>query len=237
MSVKSRALHAIDTRLFSADGNVPEELGPLSLSTPMRDQHVLRMLIRRPFGRLRLPSGLHWALPLIGMAESHQAGIARHPFLHLTVRNGVVRSEGDDEWHVDGFSTTYSHLPEQNYVWTDKSPTQYYDRGIDIPDDFDPLRHNLHTFIKSRVDERAVRSMKPRRLYVIDPYVIHRRPPSCDGVWRCFVRLSYTPIEIADVNNTANPLMPTSYSRDGVAEFRDRLVSYDDEVSCHPSMP
>jgi hypothetical protein len=43
------------------------------------------------------------------------------------------------------------------------------------------------------------------------------------------VRLSYTPIEIADSNNTPNPLLPTNYTRDGVKDFRDTLVRYGEE--------
>ncbi len=225
MSIKSRAAEVLGTRFFGSV-NIPEEVGPLSLTPPRVDQHILRMLIRRPHDGLRLPHGLQWVLPLVGMAESHQSSIARHPFLYLTVRNGPVTSEGDDRWHADGFSMQYHHLPEQNYIWVDTLPTEYYAASIPLPDDFDPLAHNLHSFFQSRIDRRFVRSVKAGHLYVLDPYVIHRRPPTRCVARRCFVRLSYTPIEIADRNNTPNHAIPTDYTRDGVVEFRDRLVQY-----------
>ena len=59
----------------------------------------------------------------------------------------------------------------------------------------------------------------------MDPYVPHRRPASTQGEMRCFVRVSFTPIEINDVNNAQNPLIPRNYTRDGV-EIRNQLVDY-----------
>lgn len=229
MSVQSRATRALELCTFGRVGAAPELVRVLSLSSPSREQHVLRMLIRRPYDGLCLPHDVQWVLPLVGVAESRQANIARHPFLYLTVRNGVVSSHGDDEWHVDGFSMQYHHLPEQNYTWTDSVGTEYYDGPCAIPGDFDPFRHNLHSYIRAQINPALIRRTLPCHAYVIDPYVIHRRPPETSGQRRCFVRLSYTPIEIADRNNTPNPLLPTNYTRDGVKDFRDTLVRYGEE--------
>jgi hypothetical protein len=225
VNIKTRAAEALGLKFFGGV-NLPEEVGPLSLSPPRGDQHVLRMLVRRPNEGLRLPPELQWIVPMIGMAESYQDGIARHPFLYVTVRSGSILSQGDDKWHTDGFSMRYHHLPEQNYTWVDTLPTEYYAASIPLPADFDPRVHNIHSFFQSRVDCRFVRSAKAGQLYALDPYVIHRRPPARCVESRCFVRLSYTPIEIADRNNTPNPSMPTNYTRDGVLEFRDRLLDY-----------
>ena len=70
--------------------------------------------------------------------------------------------------------------------------------------------------------------MKAKRVYGFDPYVVHRRPDGTNGMNRCFIRLSYTPIEIEDVNNTYNPLLHTDYKRDGIKEMRNKLVDYDE---------
>ena len=229
MSIQSRATRPISLRDFGRAGAAPELVGDLVLSPPSREQHVLRMLIRRPYEGLRLPHELQWVLPLVGVAERCQAGIARHPFLYLTVRNGVVASVGDDQWHVDGFSMQYHHLPEQNYVWTDYAGTEFYTGQCNIPGDFDPFRHNLHSYIQTQISPDMVCCMLPFHAYVMDPYVIHRRGAPA-GRRRCFVRLSYTPIEIADRNNTPNPLLPTNYTRDGVKDFRDTLVRYGEDA-------
>jgi hypothetical protein len=42
---------------------------------------------------------------------------------------------------------------------------------------------------------------------------------------RTFVRISFVPIEINDINNTKNLLIPRVYSGDGVA-YRNRLINY-----------
>jgi hypothetical protein len=219
-------MRAIDLQEFGRRTSPPEMVGCLHLSPPQSEQQVLRMLIRRPFDGLRLPHWLQWVLPLVGMAEARQASIARHPFLYLTIRSGVVSSQGDDQWHVDGFSLQYHHLPEQNYIWSDSCGTEWYNGPVEIPEDFDPLRHNLHSYLQERIDPALICRVLAGHAYVLDPYVIHRRPPETAGSQRCFVRLSYTPIEIADANNSLNPLLPTNYARDGVKEFRDRLVPY-----------
>lgn len=88
------------------------------------------------------------------------------------------------------------------------------------------MQHNLHDYIQENIDPDKTRSTFSGHVYALDPYVIHRRPPETAGSRRCFVRLSYTPIEIADRNNTIKPLLPTNYERDGVTEFRDTLKRY-----------
>jgi len=40
--------------------------------------------------------------------------------------------------------------------------------------------------------------------------------------------VSFTPIEIDDLNNTENHLLPTNYKRDGV-KFRNTLKDFDSE--------
>jgi len=62
-------------------------------------------------------------------------------------------------------------------------------------------------------------------MYAMDPYMLHRRPPQTEGMVRTFVRISYVPILINDVNNTPNPLLPIECDADGVAN-RNRLIAY-----------
>jgi len=142
------------------------------------------------------------------------------------VRHGEVRSVTDDEWHVDGFSTFITHIPESNYVAVNHTPTEYLVQPIEFPDDFDPLVHNVQWYIQNRAS-LDVRRLKPHTLYCFDPYFIHRRPSIEPGTHRTFVRVSFTPIEIADDANTPNPLLPMRvYERDGVT-IRNALSDYD----------
>lgn len=226
-TIVSRSATRLNTEPYSRRC-LPEFVAAVDVKIPLESCYVLRMLIRRPFGDYRVPMWLSWVRPLIHAAQRHQDenGLDQ-PFVYLTIRSGVVVSTGDDQWHVDGFSVAYSHLPEQNYIWSDRYATEVYGAAIPIPDDFDPRRHNLHKFFQGRAKPEYAESLYSRVLYVIDPYVIHRRPAVPVGERRCFVRVSFTPVEIEDVNNTPNPLLPTNYTRDGVREFRDLLVDYD----------
>lgn len=203
------------------------------LQAPNARQYVLRMLISRPFLGFRVPDEYMWTYPLIEKAYEYQIqnGI-RQPFCYLTIRHGLVDSQNDATWHVDGFSMNVTHIPEQNYIWVNKSPTQVIHKSLPFPADFNPFIHNIHSYIQDSIDEsdpktaESIVTLKENSLYVLDPYIIHRRPPNTDNMQRTLVRISFTPIEIEDCNNTPNPLIPTNYMRDGVKAFRDTLIRY-----------
>lgn len=214
--------------------NSPLELGELELDTPKERQYILRMIIKKYYSGWKIPKELQWCMPLIKKADSYQKVMGiNHAFCYLTVRSGIVDSVTDDEWHTDGFSTKITHLPEQNYIWSDTNPTEYIMKPIQFPKDFDPLVHNVHKYIQNKIlDEKPidkvmsqVRTCKEKHVYCLDPYVIHRRSPETKGIQRTFVRVSFVPIEILDKNNTINPELPDTSDRDGV-EIRNQLVEY-----------
>ena len=68
--------------------------------------------------------------------------------------------------------------------------------------------------------------LESHTVYCMDPYVIHRRPKKAKGKLRTLVRISFTPIEIVDCNNTRNAMLFRDYKRDGVRDFRDNLKRY-----------
>lgn len=230
--MRERALHALNLEQYK-EYNTPLFVDAVDINVPKERQYILRMLIKKPFTEYRLPESLSWCKKLIDKAEKHQhkeLGI-NHPFCYLTIRNGMVNSVTDDEWHVDGFSMKITHLPEHNYVWVNKHPTEYVVKGIEFPHDFDPLKHNIHKYISSQINENdEIKTIGTKLLWCMDPYIIHRRPPGIEGISRCFVRISFTPIEIFDKNNTENPLLETNYKRDGVKEFREKLIDYNKEA-------
>jgi len=212
--------------------NDPLRVGPVAARPACESQMVLRMLVEAPYSRgLQLPDELRWTAGIIGQAKRFQREVVgiSHPFMYVTVRHGCVGTVADDEWHVDGFSVRYSHLPEANYLFaTGEHTTEYVRQAFCFPSDFDPLRHNIHRFFQRRIRDDAVCRMEADTLYFMDPYVVHRRPPSSSGTARTFGRISFTPIEIPDVNNTPNPLIETHHYRtDGVREFRNLLEDYD----------
>ena len=221
--IGDRAKEALNLDQYSRV-NSPERIGGLDLETPDDRQYILRMFIKEPFGDFEIPPELSWLVPVIKEAVEHQDSIGvRQPFCHVTVRHGEVTSEKDNEWHVDGFSMNVTHLPEQNYIWVNTHPTEYVERAFNIPDDFDPSRHNIHLLFQDMMGDEDVKTLDEETLYCLDPYVVHRRPQVPTGIERTFVRISFCPMEIKDVNNTQNPLMPR---RNGVEEFREELERY-----------
>lgn len=200
-----------------------------TIHCPYERQYILRMPIKRPFDSIKLPFNLFWCRELIANAEGFQNYLnIIQPFCYLTIRYGLVESENDDMWHVDGFSTNITHLPEQNYIWTNVYPTEYIKQKFLFPSDFNPKVHNIHSYFQQNINKSTkIETFIPHSLYMIDPYIIHRRPIVPNGIIRTFVRISFTPIEIMDDNNTINPLIPIpKYNRDGIKDFRNKLIDY-----------
>lgn len=204
----------------------PEPVGTVYVEGPKEDVRILRMQIDPS----NLPSVVKWARPIVAAALHYQLCIVgvKHPFCYITIRHGEHFSETDDEWHVDGFSTQISHLPEQNYVWSNVDCTEFpASFRVRVPYTFNPNVHNLQTLIQRQIRKDApVVSGVPCVIYCMDPYVVHRKPRLPVFHRRSFVRVSFTPIIINDKNNTPNPLgEPYTPPKDGVA-FRNSLKTW-----------
>lgn len=226
-----RAKRLVNLDDFSDAGD-PIRLVPLDLECPKARQYILRMPVRVDGGAHHVPEELAWLDGMLAEARSWQRYVVGvdHPFCYVTVRHGIVDSQTDDEWHVDGFSMKVAHVPEQNYTWCSTTPTEYVPLKVVIPTDFDPLRHNINRYLERFVDEAKVRTCLARTVYCMDPYLLHRRPKGTAGAMRTFVRISFVPIEINDIHNTQNPLLPRHYTADGVA-YRNQLTDYQKQAA------
>ena len=226
MNILERAYRQLDLAIYKDADNSTLISNPMKFNVP-EEQYILRMMVRHPemYGRLAIPPELAWiAKPLVKLVDSHDFIFPENPYIYITVRSGEVRSVTDDEWHVDGFSMRKEHLPEQNYIWSNCFPTEVLDQQFTIPDDFDPMRHNLHKYFQDNANNSKIRLLKPNYLYTIDPYVVHRRPQVPIGTKRSFIRISFVPIEIEDDTCTPNPLLPRKiYNR---SDIRQKLISY-----------
>jgi hypothetical protein len=118
-----------------------------NLINPYKEQKILRMIIKEPFEEFRIPEELLWIKDLLDYANEHQKILNINSlYCYVTIRHGIVDTENDDLFHIDGFSMQYTHLPEQNYIWSNLFPTQYIAKAIEIPKDFNPLVHNIHKY-------------------------------------------------------------------------------------------
>lgn len=212
--------------------STPEPVDIPAPVCPHGDQYVLRVLVRPKYTRrLSLPIWLGWLRESIEAAarvDAEQTGI-RHSWCYVTVRHGIVRSATDDEWHFDGASFRSDTIPERNYCYADHSHMEYRLGAVDIPEGFDPLRYDLSDIAARRTEGRPVHRVPAGRWVRVLPTCLHRRPPHTTGTRRTFVRVSFIDVEIRDMNNTANPLLPApAWGRDPVRTFRDRLSRWED---------
>lgn len=231
-TISDRAFIALNLNQFEAC-NVPEVIiKNYYITCPFRRQYILRMLIRKPHGNFQIPTELEWLTPMLDRCAYYQQHYLKikHPFCYITVRHGIVESTTDDEWHVDGFSTQITHLPEQNYVWSNMCHTEFITKQFKFPKDFNPLKHNIQLFFQDNITKSDLKYSTGSDIVCFDPYIVHRRPQiptHLQKTMRTFIRISFTPIEIADDNNTPNPLLPIpKYNRDGIKDFRDKLLRY-----------
>jgi hypothetical protein len=224
-SFVDRAQRLLNLRDF-AEKSMPF---PVAFNTafPTTDrQYILRMMVRSAIEKLSIPKELFWLAPTIRNLVKYQDSHGLHnPFIYVTVRHGIVTSETDDQWHVDGFSMRTPHVPEQNYICVEGDiATQYLLKSWQIPDTFDPLVHNIHEFFRDDHQPGQVATGTPGMIYAIDPYCVHRRPPQVVNKKRTFWRISFVPIEIKDDTCTPNPLfLPKVYGRE---DIRKKLVAW-----------
>ena len=224
MNIFERAKHLLSLKLYQTNTfELPAIAWPML--TP-KNQYILRMLIKSPdLETWAIPEELQWLENTVKYCARFQdQHFSTHSFVYVTVRSGKVLSVTDDIWHVDGFSKKISHIPEQNYIWTDTNPTEVLDQNFTIPKDFDPSKHNLHDYFQKQANNQNIRTLSPNTLYTIDPYIIHRRPLVSNNTERCFFRISFVPIEIQDDTNTHNPLLKRKYYNN--KDIRKILQSY-----------
>jgi len=224
MSIIKRSKRIVSVDEYKETGK-PIDLGVCNITCPYDEQKILRMAIMVDGGKLKIPSELKWLDELFNKALECQNKIINvsHSFCYITVRHGVVDSLADDEWHVDGFSTKITHIPEQNYIWSNIMGTEIAEVNVDFPNDFNPNLHNVNHFLENFISNSY--NCKDNNLYCLDPFILHRRQPTTKGMNRTFVRISFVPIEIDDINNSPNPLIERNYKKDGV-KLRNKLLTY-----------
>lgn len=230
MNIQQRASKLINLDQYNKL-NIIDNVKDMELRCPIKRQYILRMLIYdSEENTFKIPNELKWLHKFIYHCVKYQKNVIKinHPYCYITIRHGVVESTTDDQWHVDGFSMRFSHIPEQNYIWCSNNPTEYINQKIKIPIGFDPLIYNIHLLFQDIISKSnfEIKNIERNKIYCIDPYIIHRRPVVQPNTQRTFIRLTFSPIPILDCNNTINPLLPQSYKRDGVKEFRNKLLRY-----------
>lgn len=211
----------------------PEYVFDYTLDCPYERQYILRMMIKQPHSDFKIPSELNWVSDLVEKCHKNQIdNNIRQSYCYITVRHGLHDAVTDDEWHTDGYSEVISHIPEQNYIVTSNDCTEYIEMPILFPKDFDSLKHNVVNYINNEVDKRKpkIKTAEPNKVYVFDPYVIHRRPPEAFGKKRTFVRITFVPIEIYDDACEPNQFIYTKRYNRTADDTRKILKEYRKDI-------
>lgn len=207
---------------------MPQLVKEVHVTPPTERQYVLRMLVYRPLLGWKLPADMEWLRPLLNAATAHQLeqfGPYSNRFIYVTIRHGLVTSVSDDVWHVDGFSLRIPHVPEQNYIWASNDGMEVCTLPIEVPEDFDGMKHNIHQLFQDMIpDDYEPLVMPDNTLVAIDTYHIHRRQAQVAGKMRTMVRISFVPIQIETDDCQQNPAFPVEvFNR---SDIRKQLTRY-----------
>lgn len=207
--------------------------GILQPDVPMYEQMVLRMLVCPKYGNFAIPDELAWLRQQIANlyeTDYNLTGI-KDKWCYVTVRNGQAGTYGDTEWHFDGASLRTDTIPERNYIWVSNNPFRFLQGTIKWPKDFDPTHHNMFEYAKRSVNVSNAFITEKKKWYLVDPFCLHAKPIMDPSIQRTFIRITFTDIEIRDINNSQNPLLRTdAYGRDPVNTFRNKLQIYQESI-------
>jgi hypothetical protein len=148
-------------------------------------------------------------------------------FIYITIRcaDKINYYKNSSTWHVDGFqgARLTRHSPEISYIWSNNNPTQFTLEEYELST-FDYTKYNIHNYFKnySRMDNLFM--CDPNKIYLIDPYMVHRAPTTDFTDKRIFVRINMLNIEIEDYTNTVNPMLPMHYPTR--IDVRDNLLDF-----------
>lgn len=199
----------------------PIELERHVINCPYDSMYILRMPIKYN-GCWKIPTELLFLESFIKRCRSYvfdHLNDSVYNYMYLTVRHGPQLDQLTDVWHVDGFqgNPTERHRPEVSFLWTDKSPTEWAIQSFDVPESFDPTKHNFFNIIDPQV--KVIRQTPMGHIIMFNPYMVHRKAKSVGP--RTMIRLTFSPVEIKDPNFTHNPHFNLSYNK---TEPRDELV-------------
>lgn len=194
---------------------------------PENDLMFLRMLVRPKYGEFIIPKELNFlkkGILKLAKYDRERTGI-KDSWCYVTIRHGKVTSTTDDEWHFDGSSFRTDIIPERNYVWVNNNPTEYKIGNLKFPKKFNPIIHNLFTYVSKKLKNKPILLTEIKKWYLLSPFCLHRRPFIEKNINRTFYRICFTDIEGRDINNTQNPLLHTEFfGRDPVKTFRNKLL-------------
>lgn len=176
--------------------------------------NVLRLMIRENsensniFIPKELSSFKNFILENINYHRQHYS-INKDCYIYLTVRSSTYEElfyKNSSTWHIDGFqgSKINRHIIEQDAFWCNISATDFSLQPFFV-ENLNPTKHDINDFFEKNSDPKFLIKTKPKSIYFVTPYNVHRVNPLPFEGKRIFIRLNFSPVLIEDNTNTQNP--------------------------------
>ena len=152
-------------------------------------------------------------------------------FVYITIRTteGDCYYQNSQTWHIDGFqgARLNRHVPEQDVIWSNIIPTEFLVQPFFL-DGLNPAKHDINEYFQKNANPGAVYSGVENGVYMMTPYNVHRVANGDYTKKRVFIRLTFSPVIIADPTNTPNPDLE-GYKFKPRNDVRNRLWEYEQD--------
>lgn len=155
--------------------------------------HYLYLPVVMVRSDIRLPQNVEVCRPMIKAAQDWWSNRPRnedsYSYVYLTARKGWASTDNPlnrPGWHCDGFGTQ-----DMNFIWWDGPGTRFAIQEFkDISSDH---VESLKQFERQITNTRFITTFPCRRLYALDPYVVHATPViQGAGCMREFIKISFS---------------------------------------------
>jgi hypothetical protein len=183
-------------------GSLPEDLGLIDLN-PDEMMFWLYCPIKVPYGEMIIPDNLkkYWR---ILNAISHQEMVNK--YVYLTAKTLYVTPDNIGNrpgWHSDGFGSE-----DVNYIWYDRSPTQFVEcPGFEMPDNC----ADAMELMTLKANCWPVHTFPNKHLLRLTSANIHRCPVDYESGMRTFVKVSISTDRYNLKGNSINHGLPKSH--------------------------
>lgn len=193
-------------------GSLPRDLGPIDI-TPTEMMFWMYLPISTPGDHsLVLPDNLRQYLNLIREVrwDHHERFVDSYVYLTaktLWVGNG--KDMNRPGWHCDGFGTK-----DINYIWSDRSPTEFLSipDGVKLSEDCDRSLLQMHGYgLRPGMYGGEIVTYPDKHLLRLDARVIHRVAEDVTPGMRTFVKVSISENRYDLIGNSINHGLPESH--------------------------
>jgi hypothetical protein len=199
--------------------------------------NVLRMPIKYPNSKFKIPSKLEWLKSFLQRIIDYEWNINpifNNAFAHITIDRSLVK-KGDTHrypgFHGDGVQgqkLTPKRPIEHSYIFATAPSTEFCLQPFFLKH-LDEAKHNYFLEFDAQAKEVNVVKTIPEHLYLIDPYMVHRTPLIKKTTDRLFVRVTFVFAELDHDKNTINPLFPKPEYKKRV-DIRKYLSKYPTDI-------